>query len=83
MRVKNGELKPNSLVRIPEISDEIYSIQEMGIFNPNPQEIKSLKSGQVGFVFCNLKDAQAGIKALGCTIMSLHNKLESLPAPEK
>lgn len=81
IRVYNGEFIPGHFVEISSFPDENYEIQEVGVFSPNKEQKKSLKEGEVGFIFCNVKNPKMGVKTLGKSILSLNQNLDSLHEP--
>lgn len=81
VRVYNGCLKINQFVEISSNPEQSYEITEIGVFSPNRKQISSLSSGEVGYIFFNLKDPKLGIQSLGQTIRTLEPGLDRLPKP--
>jgi GTP-binding protein LepA len=56
IRVIDGEIKDNQRIKLMNAGTS-HQIQEIGIFNPKPVKTGSLKCGEVGYLACNIKDA--------------------------
>ena len=82
IRVYNGELAPGNFVEISSFPEDNYEIIEVGIFSPNKEQKESLKEGEVGYIFCGVKDPKMGVKALGKTMLSLQQGLDILTQPK-
>jgi len=62
IRVVDGEIRPGDKIRFMA-SGRMYQVDELGVFAPKPEKVKSLGVGEVGFVFAGIKDliqAQSG-----------------------
>lgn len=55
IRVFDGALKPQTRIRFMNVGKE-FDVQELGIFGPDAQQVKSLSAGEVGYLTCNLHD---------------------------
>ncbi len=56
IRIIDGEIKNNQKVKLMN-SGTSHQTQEVGIFNPKPVKTSYLKCGEVGYIVCNIKDA--------------------------
>ncbi len=56
IRIIDGEVKDNQKIRLMNAGTS-HQIQEVGIFNPKPVKIGTLRCGEVGYLACNIKDA--------------------------
>lgn len=56
IRIIDGEIKNNQKVKLMN-SGTSHQTQEVGIFNPKPVKTGYLKCGEVGYIVCNIKDA--------------------------
>ncbi len=54
-RVFDGRLKLGDKVLMMQTKNE-HDVEQIGIFNPNPEQVKELGAGAVGFVNANIKD---------------------------
>ncbi len=77
VRVISGTLRPGMAIKLMH-NQKTFNVIELGVFNPHPQKIAELKSGDVGFIIANIKvvtDAKVGE-----TITTVENGcLEPLP----
>ncbi len=55
IRVIDGSIKKGEKIQLMA-SGRIYSVDEMGIFNPKPAGVTSLSVGEVGFFYAGIKD---------------------------
>ena len=81
VRVYNGSLKMNQFIELSSSPEQTFEITEIGVFNPNREPVSSLVSGEVGYIFFNLKDPKLGIQSLGQTVRTLEDGLDRLPKP--
>jgi GTP-binding protein LepA len=58
VRVVNGQITPSTKIKLMN-RGTIYQVQEIGIFTPKHKRIDKLRCGQVGYLTCNLKDANS------------------------
>ena len=54
VRIKDGEVRPGMKIRFCSTGRD-YDVVKLGVFEPRPREIDSLKTGEVGFVTANIK----------------------------
>ncbi|OOF13914.1 MULTISPECIES: translation elongation factor 4 [unclassified Salinivibrio] len=55
VRIREGELKKGDKVKIMSTGQE-WNIDSIGIFTPKRKELQGLKTGEVGWVICGIKD---------------------------
>jgi len=55
VRIFDGQIKPDVKIRFMNVGKE-FSVQEVGIFAPEIQQVKQLSAGEVGYITCNLHD---------------------------
>ena len=55
VRVRQGTLARREKIRLWSTGN-VYEVQELGVFSPHYQKVKSLKAGDVGVVVSGLKD---------------------------
>ncbi len=70
VRVINGALKPKTKIRMMHTEKE-YTVEELGVFCPEAQEVKGLSCGEVGYVTCNVHDPRD--VRVGDTITEVEN----------
>lgn len=70
VRVVDGVLKPNMRIRMMHIEKE-FTIEEIGVFRPEPVNVPELSCGEVGFITCNIHDPRE--VHIGDTITSIKN----------
>ena len=58
VRVMDGEIKPKQKITAMS-SGRSYQVEKVGIFTPKRTESESLKTGQVGYIICGIKDISA------------------------
>ncbi len=73
VRVMDGEIKPKQKVTAIS-SGRSYQVEKVGIFTPKRTESESLKTGQVGYIICGIKDINAA--KVGDTFTSTSNSAE-------
>ena len=73
VRVMDGEIKPKQKVTAMS-SGRSYQVEKVGIFTPKRTESESLKTGQVGYIICGIKDINAA--KVGDTFTSTSNSAE-------
>ncbi len=54
-RIVDGEVKKGDRIKFMA-TDKDYEVLKLGAFMPFSQELPSLKSGEVGFIICGIKD---------------------------
>ncbi len=57
LRVFEGEVWRGLNIKIID-KGKVYKVEEIGVFKPKPEPVDKLASGEVGFISCNIKDAQ-------------------------
>ena len=57
VRVMNGQIRPEQHIRMMHTGKE-FTIQEIGIFRPEPEQVKGLATGEVGYITCNVHEPQ-------------------------
>lgn len=55
VRIFNGSLRPNMRIRMMNMDKE-FTIEEVGVFTPGPEEVHELTCGEVGYVTCNVHE---------------------------
>ncbi|MGC9402558.1 translation elongation factor 4 [Vibrio genomosp. F10] len=55
VRIKNGSLKKNDKIRVMS-TDQVWGIDRIGIFTPKQVDTDVLRTGEVGWVVCGIKD---------------------------
>lgn len=75
VRMVDGVLKKGDRIKFMS-NDCDYEVLKLGAFNPHPENLKELKSGEVGFIICGIKNLKE-VK-VGDTIT--HNKKGALEA---
>ena len=73
VRVVDGEIKPKQKVTAMS-SGRSYQVEKVGIFTPKRTESECLKTGQVGYIICGIKDINAA--KVGDTFTSTTNSAE-------
>jgi len=56
VRLFSGSLKARQRMRLMASNDD-YEIKEVGVFNPKQTKVDELKSGEVGYIFSTIKNA--------------------------
>ncbi len=62
VRLINGVIKKDTRIKMMH-TDKTYTVEEIGIFKPEPVQIKELTAGEVGYLTCNVhepKEVQIG-----------------------
>ncbi|MFH4895046.1 translation elongation factor 4 [Vibrio sp. Y42_MX_L11] len=55
VRIKNGELKKNDKIKVMSTS-QVWGVDRLGIFTPKQVDTDVLRTGEVGWVVCGIKD---------------------------
>ncbi len=55
IRLFDGMIKPDMKIRFMNVNKD-FVVQEVGIFAPDIQKMKTLSAGEVGYITCNLHD---------------------------
>lgn len=70
LRVVSGTVRKGE--RIMMMSNKaVYEIQEIGIFTPREEQVGELSCGEVGYITCNIRDAQE--ISIGDTVTDAEN----------
>ncbi|MFH1777324.1 MAG: translation elongation factor 4 [Candidatus Omnitrophota bacterium] len=77
VRLMNGVICPGLKILMLG-TKRTYEVTEVGVFKPKPEKVRELVSGQVGFLYCNIKDPKE-VK-IGDTVTSFKHPA-SLPLP--
>ncbi|OGX06044.1 MAG: elongation factor 4 [Omnitrophica WOR_2 bacterium GWA2_47_8] len=70
VRLMEGCLKPKAHIRMMH-SNQDFHIEEVGVFKPEPMQIKELTAGEVGYITCNIHDPQ--LVRIGDTVTDFEN----------
>ncbi|PSW18615.1 elongation factor 4 [Photobacterium sanctipauli] len=55
VRIKNGVLKKNDKIKVMS-TDQVWGVDRIGIFTPKQIDTDILRTGEVGWVVCGIKD---------------------------
>lgn len=55
VRIKNGELKKGDKIKVMS-TGQVWGVDRIGIFTPKQTDTQGLKTGEVGWVVCGIKD---------------------------
>lgn len=55
VRIKNGELKKNDKIKVMS-TGQVWGVDRLGIFTPKQVDTDTLRTGEVGWVVCGIKD---------------------------
>ena len=55
VRIKNGELKKNDKIKVMS-TGQVWGVDRLGIFTPKQVDTDVLRTGEVGWVVCGIKD---------------------------
>ncbi len=55
VRIKNGELKKNDKIKVMS-TGQVWGVDRLGIFTPKQIDTDTLRTGEVGWVVCGIKD---------------------------
>ncbi|MDV5171499.1 translation elongation factor 4 [Photobacterium rosenbergii] len=55
VRIKNGELKKNDKIKVMS-TGQVWGVDRIGIFTPKQVDTDILRTGEVGWVVCGIKD---------------------------
>ena len=56
LRIKQGSVKAGDRVMLKS-TQRWYEVQEAGVMHPEPEPVRRLSAGQVGYIMCNMKQA--------------------------
>jgi len=57
VRIVNGHLEPQMKIKMMS-NNKTYTIEELGILNPQPTKVRKLHCGEVGYLTCNIRDVR-------------------------
>ena len=81
VRVKNGVIKKGDKIKVMS-TGQSYNVDRLGIFTPKQEDTTELKTGEVGWVVCAIKDILGA--PVGDTLTHYHNSAtEVLPGFKK
>ena len=81
VRVKNGVIKKGDKIKVMS-TGQSYNVDRLGIFTPKQEDTTELKTGEVGWVVCAIKDILGA--PVGVTFTHHHNSApEVLPGFKK
>ncbi|WP_407331350.1 translation elongation factor 4 [Enterovibrio sp. 27052020O] len=81
VRIKNGELKKNDKIKVMS-TGQIWGVDRIGIFTPKQTDTQGLRTGEVGWVVCGIKDILGA--PVGDTLTAAKNGAEkALPGFKK
>ncbi|CAH0541398.1 translation elongation factor 4 [Vibrio marisflavi] len=81
VRIKNGVLKKNDKIKVMS-TDQVWGVDRLGIFTPKQLDTTELKTGEVGWVVCGIKDILGA--PVGDTLtLAKHGCEEALPGFQK
>ncbi|MCF7835808.1 MAG: translation elongation factor 4 [Candidatus Marinimicrobia bacterium] len=75
VRVVNGTINKNDLGFLYQANTN-FSVSGVGFLNPGPQEVSSLKDGEIGYVITSVKESN--IARVGDTLISKNSGLKPL-----
>ncbi|TKB55308.1 translation elongation factor 4 [Ferrimonas aestuarii] len=55
VRIKNGSLKKNDKIKVMS-TGQVWGVDRLGIFTPKQKDTTELKTGEVGWVVCGIKE---------------------------
>ncbi|WP_339387313.1 translation elongation factor 4 [Vibrio caribbeanicus] len=81
VRIKNGELKKNDKLKVMS-TGQVWGVDRLGIFTPKQVDTQILRTGEVGWVVCGIKDILGA--PVGDTLtLAKHGCEEALPGFKK
>ncbi|WCE30169.1 translation elongation factor 4 [Vibrio sp. SCSIO 43137] len=81
VRIKNGVLKKNDKIKVMS-TDQVWGVDRLGIFTPKQIDTTELRTGEVGWVVCGIKDILGA--PVGDTLtLAKHGCEEALPGFKK
>ncbi|MEX0334060.1 translation elongation factor 4 [Vibrio tubiashii] len=81
VRIKNGELKKNDKIKVMS-TGQVWGVDRLGIFTPKQVDTEILRTGEVGWVVCGIKDILGA--PVGDTLtLAKHGCEEALPGFKK
>ncbi|KJY91013.1 MULTISPECIES: translation elongation factor 4 [Vibrio] len=81
VRIKNGVLKKNDKIKVMS-TGQVWGVDRLGIFTPKQEDTTELRTGEVGWVVCGIKDILGA--PVGDTLtLAKHGCDEPLPGFKK
>ncbi|KGY13763.1 elongation factor 4 [Vibrio tubiashii] len=81
VRIKNGELKKNDKIKVMS-TGQVWGVDRLGIFTPKQVDTDTLRTGEVGWVVCGIKDILGA--PVGDTLtLAKHGCEQALPGFKK
>ncbi|NVD07496.1 elongation factor 4 [Vibrio sp. JPW-9-11-11] len=81
VRIKNGELKKNDKIKVMS-TGQVWGVDRLGIFTPKQVDTDILRTGEVGWVVCGIKDILGA--PVGDTLtLAKHGCEQALPGFKK
>ena len=81
IRLMNGVVRKGMKIKMMS-SNNVYEVQEVGVFNPREKQMENLSCGEVGYITCNIRDARE--VSVGDTVTDAENPAQSaLPGYKK
>ncbi|MDC5807751.1 translation elongation factor 4 [Vibrio europaeus] len=81
VRIKNGELKKNDKIKVMS-TGQVWGVDRLGIFTPKQVDTETLRTGEVGWVVCGIKDILGA--PVGDTLtLAKHGCEQALPGFKK
>ncbi|MCG9574811.1 translation elongation factor 4 [Vibrio tubiashii] len=81
VRIKNGELKKNDKIKVMS-TGQVWGVDRLGIFTPKQVDTEILRTGEVGWVVCGIKDILGA--PVGDTLtLAKHGCEQALPGFKK
>jgi GTP-binding protein LepA len=81
VRLFNGQIVVGDTIQMMK-SQKTYTVEEIGVFKPQMETVKSLGSGEVGYITANIRDPKEIM--IGDTITLMNNPAkEALPGYKK
>jgi GTP-binding protein LepA len=75
LRIIDGTVTPGMKIRMMHMEKD-YNVEEVGVFTPAPEKVKSLSVGEVGYITCNIHDPQ--LVRVGDTITDATNPIKEV-----
>ncbi|PKF51652.1 translation elongation factor 4 [Enterovibrio nigricans] len=81
VRIKNGELKKGEKIKVMS-TGQVWGVDRIGIFTPKQTDTQGLRTGEVGWVVCGIKDILGA--PVGDTLtLAKHGAEKALPGFKK
>ncbi len=73
VRVIDGKIVKNMKIKMMS-TNQVYTVEKVGVFTPKPKDISELNSGEIGFIITGIKNLSD--TKVGDTICDVSNPLE-------